>query len=309
MHTRVCVPERYRPVAALILTLGVVAPAVAAVSPEAAALDVINGCLAAANGTEALECPELAPALAATPLPSLLTSDVTKPVTPSELRDLASFLRAYGRAGTAAAAPDPAAVPAVLAALPSRPETRPSAWQRFLAWLEQWLASKDEAAIELDWLTSIDLPNWLPRALYYTLLALLAGFSAGFVIMELRAARAPGRRTRIPSSRHTADTQGQPTLANITRLEAAHQPGALLRFVIHTLGEQKRLTDDASLTNRELHRDLMARDPAFAEQFGDFAAAIERLSYGGEDRQHSLPPLIAAAQALVAEYHDSQGPP
>jgi hypothetical protein len=217
------------------------------------------------------------------------------------LRDFAATLPAEAAVPPRRRA-DPAAVDAVLAALPD-PAARPqSLWERLDAWLRRLLSPQDnQSQTPPEWLLRLfrTLPHVPPATLRFTiwlLFAILVGCLVWVVLRELRAAgivlRRPQRRQPVSRPAEQALPAGV-----LEALPARERPAAVLRWVIGRLVERGLLPADAALTNRELQALL---PPAVSAPFEALAGFAEQAFFGGLSLAPAeLDRAVALAQSLT----------
>lgn len=197
---------------------------------------------------------------------------------------------------------DPERVGGILAALQAPKPPAKSLWERFLDWVNAWLARNRRASEGTHWLTEwlAGIEPWVARNVLLAMLGLLVIGLGVLAIVELRAAGAGRRRQREARGTHAAATVGArrvPTLAEIAALPLRDQPPALLQWVIRRFVDRQILPADASLTNGELLAILRARAPAELTAFHRLTRAAEASVYGA----------IAPADAEMRELLDSAG--
>jgi hypothetical protein len=254
-------------------------------------LAVLDGCIGRLDpqldvGFEkvAARCPELAPALRASPWGAWLPSDWDKPqnnLSAQGLRQLRELIaRETGRRAPAAG-PRVADVAAVLAQVRSSQAADRSWWTRFKEWLR--VAQRPQARPDDGWLSRLLARLALSRAGRDTLtgvsLALLALLTAAIVLNELRNAgllrtrRAGALREPQPAARTAA---GWP---DIEQAPAAQRPRLLLELIAARLAAQDRLPPARALTVRELLEAARLTDAADRQRLAELAAASERLRF------------------------------
>jgi hypothetical protein len=249
-------------------------------------------------------CPELQPALAASPYAPWLPADWDTPENALSVGGLSELWMMLSRvpARRAVRAPELAHLKAVLAQLAPPAQTHLSWWGRLKAWLKRLYAPAPEESGD-SWferlLGGFTLSDAVRRVIVWCSVAFVLALAALIIANELRAAgllRSAARR------RPRADAAGGGTavadLAALEHLAAHEQPPRLLALIAGQLTLQHRLPPSRALTVHELERAAELNDPEDQARLLALTAACERTRFAPEP----LPaPLLAQALARGRE--------
>jgi len=274
------------------------------------ALQALDDCLARLDtGLDvgyahiAARCPDLTPALAASPWAPWLPADWSRPdnqLSAAGLTELRTLLARATQPATARPSPPRTErLAAVLAAVTHRNEARDSWWLRFKEWLRQILAPQgrgDQGWLSR-WLTRIRLSTAASELIAWGALALVVTLAAAILINELRIAglgRSPATRRLAGESR-----RGVPllTVEEIDRAAPRRQPGLLLEFIAQRLADQGRLPPARALTARELGRRARLPDESGRGRLAELVTVCERLRFSAEE---------VGAESLAAALHSGR---
>jgi hypothetical protein len=249
-------------------------------------------------------CPGLDEAVEDLGLGALLPDDWRHRVSPRVLSDWDTLSIRYTQAAPRAL-PSPSRLQAIAQVLQPLPSL--SWWDRFKAWLENWL--DNEPGRWTSWLKL--LPNWrlAGKVFVYTSIALVLIGAVAVVIVELRAAGLLGSEPRPRRHRKHPATRA-PTVAghrwSLDELDeaAAHlRPMVALRLLVHALTESRRLEHERDLTCRELITTARFDTTAQREIFSSVALVAEQALYG--DPEHTPPApmdaVLSNARGLYSE--------
>jgi hypothetical protein len=293
---------------------------VLAATPAAAARDAltaIDGCLKQLDpsldvGYEkiAARCPELAPALRASPWAAWLPRNWDKPgneLSDQGLTELRTLIVRESQRRAGMSAPHIAGVSAVLAALKTGEPQPTSWWERFKAWLRGILEAG--AAADTDsWLARLlgtaQLSEGVARLTLVAVCAILVALAGAVLINELRLAGWLRRRARHGAARAVDGGPERAGVCDLRQIEAAAEearPGLLLELIARRLYDQGRLPPAGALTVQELLRSVRLADEADRERLRVLAAASERLRFS--DRvpgPEALGAALAGGRELLA---------
>ncbi len=301
----------HRLLLALVLVLAAM-PVVAARD----ALSAIDSCLKQLDpsldvGYEkiAARCPELAPALRASPWASWLPRNWDKPgndLSDQGLTELRTLIVRESQRRAGIGALHIAGVTSVLAAL-SAGEPQPTGWwERFKAWLHGILEAR--AAADTDgWLARLlgtaQLSERVVRLIIVAVCAVLVVLAGAVVLNELRLAGWLRRR-----GEHGAGTavDGGATgtgVSDLGQIEAAAEesrPRLLLELVVRRLYDRGLLPPAGALTVQELLRSARLTDRADRERLRVLAAASERLRFSNRvPEPEALGAALAGGRELL----------
>jgi hypothetical protein len=290
---------------------------VLAATPAAVARDalaVIDGCLKQLDpsldvGYEkiAARCPDLAPALEASPWQAWLPRDWDRSgneLSDQGLTELRALIVRETRRRVAMRAPRVERVSSVLAALEAgRPEPA-GWWARFKAWVRGIVAARAAA----------DSDSWLARLLGATQLservarlglaavcAVLIALAAAILINELSLAGWLRRRAQTGAGHAGARPPAACDLGQVAAAAEELRPRLLLELIARRLYEQGRLPPVRALTVQELLREARLADDADRERLRVLAQVSERLRFSdrGPGRD-ALGAALAAGRELLA---------
>ncbi len=224
------------------------------------------------------------------------------------LRDWAMILPTTAPARPRAA-PDPAALESVLAHLEQEQASAPrSLWDRFRSWIHSLLDPREERGRAPDWLVRLlesleKIPHSAVKATFWSCVVILAASLLWVVVIELRAngllgrsaKRAPTSGSPLTAGEDTAIEASALSLDDIAKLPAAARAPELLRWLLRSLAERRVLTNDRTLTHRELANRL---PPGLAVGFRRFVVGIEPALFGGQQLESET---FAWARALASE--------
>lgn len=226
------------------------------------------------------------------------------PDTTSALHDVMAAEREFATAASSRPALQTASVAAILrqVAAEQRPKAAQGWWQRFLDWLDQLLRERPQQQAAwpqwlVDWLKAI--PGIAVERIFWGLVSVLAALLLWVLWRELAESgllqRSRPRSERKPATESAALDATPPLDATaLRRLSPHEQPAAVLRWVIARLAAQDLLRGERSLTNQQLHQQLLQRAPAIAADFLHLSRIVERALYGGES-------LDGAARSALLE--------
>jgi hypothetical protein len=295
----------HRLLLALVLVLAATS---AAAMPDA--LGAIDGCLKQLDpsldvGYDKItaRCPELAPALRASPWAGWLPRNWDKAgnaLSDQGLTELRTLIERESQRHAAMRAPRIAGVSAVLAALTAG-QTRPTTWwERFKAWLHGIFEAR--AAADTDsWLARLlgttQVPERVVRLIIVAVCVVLVVLAGAVVMNELRLAGwlhrpdRPGAGRAVDAGAEPADGSG---LGQIEAAAEEARPRLLLELIARRLHEQGRLPPARALTVQELLRSARLTGGADRERLRVLAAASERLRFS-----NSMPGPEALGAALA----------
>jgi hypothetical protein len=250
-------------------------------------------------------CPDLAPALSASPWAPWLPADWHRPgneLTAAGLGELRILLTRQP-AHAAVHAPRIAQVAAVLAGLEEHDGARHGWWARFKEWLREVFAPRPGNPGD-GWLRhllgGLTVSRTLLDATVLGALAVVVALAAVIVVNELRVAGVLGRaRTRVAGVRRRRG--GAPAALTLRELEEAspaEQPRLLLELIVTRLSAQERLPPARALTVHELARAARLADEGDRARLEALAVACERLRFSASEVP---PPMLAAALARGRE--------
>jgi hypothetical protein len=275
---------------ALVLVLAAT-PAAAARDPLAA----IDNCLKQLDpaldvGFEkvAERCPELAPALRASPWVAWLPRDWDQPgneLSDQGLSELRTLILRESQRRALRPAPRTGRLAPVLAALKAAPPEPEGWWARVKAWLHDILEARTAAASE-GWLARLlgaaQLPERAARLVIVAACAVLIGLAVAVVINELRVAGWLPRRRRPGGAGASAAGAGPAGADDLGQVDAAAlelRPRLLLELIVRRLYEQGRLPPARALTVQEVLRAARLADNSDHERLRALATACERLRF------------------------------
>ena len=299
----------------VFLLLLLAAPAVwsqTAGQDERSPLDVIDSCIDSATeeatGLTKLEedCPGLTSALEQSGYLALLSTASRDQLDVYDLQDLLQVDDWYGDA--AGDDLDVAKLGPVLESLRGQQPERPQTWfERFKRWLRSLLERRSSG--EQDdwlsrWLSEVDIPDAIAKAILYGAIMLIVGLALAVVANELRVAgilrKRRGLQDESAATGAVLGASDQP--GDLSSLPLDRQASLLLRMLVATLVKSGRLKTERSLTHRELCMRAAFDNAQQRESFRRVAALAERTVYGtGEVPAADVQPIVAAAQALDAE--------
>ncbi len=259
----------------------------------------------------AARCPDLAPALRASPWAVWLPRDWDKPansLSDQGLTELRTLIVRESQRRAAERAPRIARVGAVLGALKAAPPEPRGWWERFKAWVRGILAARAASGSDgflARLLGTTQLSERVARLITVAVCAVLIAVAGAIVIHELRLAGWLRRRGGETDPGRGLDAgAGLPAGSDPGQIEAAAealQPRLLLELITRRLYEQGRLPPARALTVRELLREVRLADPAHRERLRVLAAASERLRFS--DRvpgPEALGAALAGGRELLA---------
>jgi hypothetical protein len=293
---------------------------VLAATPAAVARDalaVIDSCLKQLDpsldvGYEkiAARCPDLAPALKASPWQAWLPRDWDKSgneLSEQGLTELRTLIVRETQRRAGMRAPRLERVSSVLAALEAgRPEPA-GWWARFKAWVRGIVTARAAAGSD-SWLARLlgatQLSERVARLGLVAVCAVLIAVAAAIVINELSLAGWLRRRGRTGAG-HAAGVGAQPPAAgDLGQVAAAAEelrPRLLLELIARRLYEQGRLPPARALTVQELLRAARLADDADRERLRVLAQVSERLRFSNSGPgRAALGAALAAGRELLA---------
>ena len=280
-------------------------------TPLAAAADVIpiiDSCIhrldpALDVGYErvAARCPELAPALAASPYAAWLPSDWNRADNALSVGGLAELrtLLARRAAVPAVRAPQIARLPGVLARLQRQDAAQRSWWERFEDWLHELFAPETQRA-DGSWLQrlwrSFNVSPSAQQLMVWGSLVVLLALALAIVLNELRVAGLLRRRARRTARAAPARQAGAGELswADIEQAAPSQQLPLLLQLITARLSALQRLPAARALTVHELERAAQLPAP---EDRAHLAALLQACEYARFAARAPPPALLAAAVA------------
>ncbi len=251
----------------------------------------------------ATRCPELAPALTASPWAAQLPHDWIQNGNELSAAGLAELRTLIRREAGNVAAPSSLRlerVGPVIASLSRAEPPKLTWWTRFKRWLREILTPRPGA----------DDPGWLRRlfgdislsgaaleALAWATLALIVLLAGAIVVNELRLAGLLRSRRARAAGLASAAPQAAAS-QEFGQTDARQHPRVLLELIAAQLARQDRLPQARALTVHELARAARLPDPSDRARLEALGAACERVRYS--DRQIA-PQALAAALAQGRE--------
>ena len=297
---------------ALVLVLAATPAAVAS-----DALAVIDSCLKQLDpsldvGYEkiAARCPDLAPALKASPWEAWLPRDWDKSgneLSDQGLTELRTLIVRETRRRVGMRAPRVERVSSVLAALKAGQPEPAGWWARFKAWVRGIVAARAAAGSD-SWLARLlgatQLSERVARLVIVAVCAVLVAVAAAIVINELSLAGWLRRRAQTGAG-HAAGAGAQPPAAgDLGQVAAAAEelrPRLLLELIARRLYEQGLLPPARALTVQELLRAARLADDADRERLRVLAQVSERLRFSNSGPgRDALGAALAAGRELLA---------
>jgi len=258
-------------------------------------------------------CPDLAPALSASPWAPWLPADWRKPgneLSAGGLGELRTLLTRQP-AHPAMHAPRIARVAAVLAGLEEHDSARRGWWTRFKEWLREVFAPRPGNPGD-GWLRrllgGLTVSQALLDAIVLGTLAVVVALAAAIIVNELRVAGVlRGARARVARGRrHPGGAPAALTLRALEEASPAEQPRLLLELIVTRLSAQQRLPPARALTVHELARAARLADESDRARLETLAVACERLRFSASEVP---PPMLAAALARGRELLGSLAQP
>lgn len=290
---------------------------VLAATPAAAARDalaVIDSCLKQLDpsldvGYEkiAARCPDLAPALKASPWQAWLPRDWDKSgneLSDQGLTELRTLIVRETRRRVGMRAPRVDRLSSVLAALEAGQPEPAGWWARFKAWVRGIVASRAATGSD-SWLARLlgatQLSERVARLVMVAVCAVLIAVAAAIVINELRLAGWLPRRGQTGTGRAGAEAPAACDFAQVAAAAEELRPRLLLELIARRLYEQGRLPPARALTVQELLRAARLADDADRERLRVLAAASERLRFSNSGPgRDALGAALAAGRELLA---------
>jgi hypothetical protein len=245
-------------------------------------------------------CPELTPALAASPWAPWLPRDWDRPGNELSAGGLTELRTLLVRPAPSARSPAPRVerVSAVLAGLVSADPPRGGWWTRLKQWLRELFTPRPQTADD-GWLRRLfggaGPSQAVLEVIGWSALAVLIALAAAIVANELRVAgvlrRRAARRAPVAAG---ADAARLPSLREVDEASPQQQPRLLLEVVVARLRSQERLPPARALTLHELARVARLPQPDDGARFAALAAACEQIRFAG----HELPPAMLAAALM-----------
>ncbi len=281
-----------RPLALLL------AAALAHAAPARDPLQAIDDCLARLD-TEldvgyariAARCPELTPALRASPFAPWLPAEWQRrdnELSASGLSELRAQLVRESAAPTPAhPAPRSEHVAAVLARVTQVEDAERSGWwQRLKDWFRSLIAGHPQAddAWLRRWLADLKLSSGVSALIGWAALAAILALAAGILINELRIAGVLRRRLDRERSQpaQARPGRGSPGLADIERAAPEEQPRLLLELIAQRLAVQQALPATRALTARELERQANLSEGSARARLAELVGVSERVRFSAE---------------------------
>lgn len=293
---------------------------VLAATPAAVARDalaVIDSCLKQLDpsldvGYEkiAARCPDLAPALKASPWQAWLPRDWDKSgneLSDQGLTELRTLIVRETRRRVGMLAPRVERVSSVLAALEAGQPEPAGWWARFKAWVRGIVAARAAAGPD-SWLARLlgatRLSERVARLLMVAVCAVLMAVAAAIVINELSLAGWLRRSGQTGAGQAAGAGAQPPAACDLGQVAAAAEelrPRLLLELIARRLYEQGRLPPARALTVQELLRAARLADDADRERLRVLAAASERLRFSNSGPgRDALGAALAAGRELLA---------
>jgi hypothetical protein len=252
----------------------------------------------------ASRCPELAPALAASPWAPWLPHDWDRPGNELSAAGLIELRTLLTRPMPLARTPQPrtARVGAVLAGLAVPEAPRASWWTRFKQWLRELFTPRPRNAND-DWLRRLFGDSGLPQAMLdliaWTSIGVIVALAAAIIANELRVAGLLRRRwSHRPRAAGGATEQPVLTLRQVDEAGPLQQPRLLLELIVARLRAQQLLPPARALTVHELARAVQLPLPEDRARFASLTAVCERIRFGGDELS---PSILTAALARGRE--------
>ncbi|HEX7038368.1 MAG TPA: hypothetical protein VF210_21565 [Pseudomonadales bacterium] len=245
----------------------------------------------------ALQCPDAFEALEASPWAPLVEGSV-EALSADGMQSLAALVERYRNPATGPR-PDPGALDAILAALPSTPAPRPTLWKRLLDWLQERFGFDAFEAFRTAG-TALSKRPWI----LYSVIAVLVLLAAAVVLGEIRRYR----RRRTDGA--AADAARGPSAADAAREPAAigsprEELLALFRQLVERLQALGRLPRRPGLTQREAARAAAEPERGTLERVG--TAAEQALFAGWLPDRIEVEALRASTQRLLGELPEPRG--
>jgi hypothetical protein len=242
----------------------------------------------------AARCPELAPALTASPWAPWLPHDWDRPGNELSAAGLQELRTQLTRPMPVARTPPPrtARVRTALAGLATAESPRAGWWTRFKQWLRELFTPRQRGADD-NWLRRLFGDTGLPQAVLdliaWIAIGAIVALAAAIVANELRVAGVLRRRAshRAPGASGLAAARVL-TLRQVDEAGPLQQPRLLLELIVARLRAQERLPPPRALTVHELARALRLPRPDDRARFAALTAVCERIRFGG----HALPPSM-----------------
>jgi hypothetical protein len=246
-------------------------------------------------------CPQLAPALAASPFAPWLPADWSKSENALSVGGLAELRTLISRRTVPATvrAPQVAHLQNVLAQLQHQEAAQRSWWTRCKDWLRRILTPQPGAE-DSGWLrrllTSLDLSESLQSLIVWGAVLVVVLLAAVIVINELKVAGLLRvlRRRRASAAAPPAPARLAAGLQELEHANAREQPQLLLEMIVRQLVAQERLPPARALTLHELERSARLTDAAERTRLAQLTTACERARF---DAEPPPAPLLAVALA------------
>jgi hypothetical protein len=311
------------PLALSLASLLCCLPAAPCLADMSSARETIVRCLgvidhADPKGLEAIKplCPDLERALSDSGLAEQLGAEWQKGLDRTQLDNLQWLMQRYA-SREQSTGPDAGSLADIVHQL-RVVQTKPSWWDRFLAWLRHLLEPTQNAAPS--WLERLltalsRAPQWLWTAIRYIGTVVIVLMIAVMVWREVRIAREASRRAQ-PRERGQALALGQRkaavSLADLDAAPLTDRPVLLLRLLVQSLLASGRLSNDRSLTHGELIARGRFDDDEQQRRFARVSRLAERRIYGslspeaGQAGHPELDQAVADGRQLYAQLSGAQ---
>jgi hypothetical protein len=248
-------------------------------------------------------CPELAPALMASPYAPWLPPDWNRPENALSVGGLSELRMQLSRTARppAVRAPEVARLAPVLAGLAQTPERPRGWWSRLKDWLRRQLTaqpSSPETGWLQRWFGGWSIGEAARQVILWCAVALALGIAGAIIANELRAAGLLRRSRRLERVRVGGSAAAAPGFAEPEAAGADQQLQLLLTRIAQQLTAQKRLPPARALTVQELVRAAHLSDPADRARLLTLTTACERVRFA---RGEAPSALVSAALARGRE--------
>jgi hypothetical protein len=240
-------------------------------------------------------CPDLEWAIQQLPLAQQLPERWQARLDRSAILDLRALQSRYG-SPPPSSAPSVATLQRVVHGLQTAPD-QVSLWQSFKDWLRDLLLPQSQPGPPwlAGWLPHLSVPSWLARSITYLLLGAVIVIAGWILRRELLAAALGGGRSRRGARfGHDVAAEVPGAALDLSSIDAAplqQQPALLLRLLVQTLAHSGRLTDERSLTHRELGLRGVFDHAEQRSTFVRLAQLAERLLYGPAAAEPAAAPI------------------
>ena len=286
----------------------------ASAGAAAAPIEVLRECAQsapkAARGIAKLEaaCPNLTQALQALGMDALLPGGWRDNLSPLALLDLAELSSRYD-ASRVPSHPSTASLREIVATVNGKPAQQERLWwQKLGRWLKDWLARHDPALSSRfgRWLDDAAKSASLFKLAGYLSMVLIVAAAAAVIINELRAAGVWHRGARSRHEARNTAPAAPPAAENSRTNLPADGVAELLRQLVARLARTGRLSDERSLTHRELIVRSRFDSAAQRSVFGRVAGTAEQLTYGAAaSSPEQLRPVMEEGRSLLAQLENT----